>query len=143
MAQRVVDLSLLIEDNMPAHKLFQRPVITTPAAGPSTAIMETALSGGAEASVRHTTQRTSAPLRSQPEADEIQLFRPRMIQRSLSSLAVVRTPSPGGGDAALALPPVSVAQKPASGAPLFLKNETSSRSRCSPDPPEQDRKQPE
>jgi hypothetical protein len=29
MAQRIVDLSLLIEDNMPAHKLFQRPVITT------------------------------------------------------------------------------------------------------------------
>ena len=29
MAQRVVDLSLLIEDNMPAHKLFQRPVTTT------------------------------------------------------------------------------------------------------------------
>ena len=29
MAKRVVDLSLLIEDNMPAHKLFQRPVITT------------------------------------------------------------------------------------------------------------------
>lgn len=28
MAQRVVDLSLLIEDNMPAHKMFQRPVIT-------------------------------------------------------------------------------------------------------------------
>ena len=28
MAQRVVDLSLTIEDNMPAHKLFQRPVIT-------------------------------------------------------------------------------------------------------------------
>ena len=27
--KRVVDLSLLIEDNMPAHKLFQRPVITT------------------------------------------------------------------------------------------------------------------
>ena len=26
---RVVDLSLLVEDNMPAHKLFQRPVITT------------------------------------------------------------------------------------------------------------------
>lgn len=26
---RVVDLSLTIEDNMPAHKLFQRPVITT------------------------------------------------------------------------------------------------------------------
>jgi kynurenine formamidase len=29
MAQRVIDLSLTIEDNMPAHKLFQRPVITT------------------------------------------------------------------------------------------------------------------
>lgn len=29
MSQRVIDLSLLIEDNMPAHKLFQRPVITT------------------------------------------------------------------------------------------------------------------
>ncbi|MDQ0392872.1 cyclase family protein [Labrys monachus] len=28
MAQRIVDLSLAIEDNMPAHKLFQRPVIT-------------------------------------------------------------------------------------------------------------------
>jgi len=27
MAQRIVDLSLTIEDNMPAHKLFQRPVI--------------------------------------------------------------------------------------------------------------------
>lgn len=29
MARRVIDLSLTIEDNMPAHKLFQRPVITT------------------------------------------------------------------------------------------------------------------
>lgn len=29
MAQRIIDLSLTIEDNMPAHKLFQRPVITT------------------------------------------------------------------------------------------------------------------
>lgn len=26
--QQVVDLSLLIEDNMPAHKMFQRPVLT-------------------------------------------------------------------------------------------------------------------
>ena len=25
---RVIDLSLLIEDNMPAHKLFQRPMYT-------------------------------------------------------------------------------------------------------------------
>jgi kynurenine formamidase len=29
MSQRIVDLSVAIEDNMPAHKLFQRPVITT------------------------------------------------------------------------------------------------------------------
>jgi kynurenine formamidase len=29
MPQRVIDLSLLIEDNMPSHKLFQRPVLTT------------------------------------------------------------------------------------------------------------------
>ena len=29
MAQRVIDLSLAIEDNTPAHKLFQRPVIIT------------------------------------------------------------------------------------------------------------------
>ncbi|WP_027348760.1 cyclase family protein [Halotalea alkalilenta] len=29
MSQRIIDLSLLIEDNMPAHKLFQRPVLTT------------------------------------------------------------------------------------------------------------------
>jgi len=28
MARRIVDLSLAIEDNMPAHKLFQRPVLT-------------------------------------------------------------------------------------------------------------------
>ena len=25
---RIVDLSLLVEDNMPAHKLFQRPIYT-------------------------------------------------------------------------------------------------------------------
>ena len=29
MPTRVIDLSVAIEDNMPAHKLFQRPVITT------------------------------------------------------------------------------------------------------------------
>ena len=29
MARKIIDLSLAIEDNMPAHKLFQRPVITT------------------------------------------------------------------------------------------------------------------
>src|ERR1700739_4306125 len=27
MARRVIDLSLTIEENMPAHKLFQRPVM--------------------------------------------------------------------------------------------------------------------
>ena len=29
MPTRVIDLSVALEDNMPAHKLFQRPVITT------------------------------------------------------------------------------------------------------------------
>ena len=29
MPTQVIDLSLAIEDNMPAHKLFQRPVLTT------------------------------------------------------------------------------------------------------------------
>ena len=29
MAQRIIDLSLAIEDNMPSHKLFQRPVVLT------------------------------------------------------------------------------------------------------------------
>ena len=29
MPKKVIDLSLAIEDNMPAHKLFQRPVMTT------------------------------------------------------------------------------------------------------------------
>lgn len=28
MPRRIIDLSLLLEDNMPTHKLFQRPVIT-------------------------------------------------------------------------------------------------------------------
>lgn len=28
MAKQIIDLSLLIEDNMPAHKLFQRPIYT-------------------------------------------------------------------------------------------------------------------
>ena len=30
MPQRIIDLSLAIEDNMPSHKLFQRPVVVTP-----------------------------------------------------------------------------------------------------------------
>ena len=29
MPTQVIDLSLTLEDNMPAHKLFQRPVLTT------------------------------------------------------------------------------------------------------------------
>jgi hypothetical protein len=40
-----------------------------------------------------------------------------------------------GGEAALALPPGSLEQKPASGAPLFLKNGASSRLLCSGVPP--------
>jgi kynurenine formamidase len=28
MAERIVDLTLLIEDNIPAHKLFQSPILT-------------------------------------------------------------------------------------------------------------------
>src|SRR5258708_3142134 len=48
----------------------------------------------------------SAPLRSKPVAEETPLLRPWMIHLSPENLAVVRTPSPSGGDAALALPPV-------------------------------------
>ena len=28
MPRKIIDLSLTIEDNMPAHKLFQRPIYT-------------------------------------------------------------------------------------------------------------------
>src|SRR6516165_2307865 len=112
---------------------------TIPAVGPSTTMMQMALSGGAAGSVRHTTLRTSAPLRSHPVAEEIHFLRPLMTQFSPTRFAVVRTPSPGGGDAALALPPGSLEQKPANGAPLFFRNGTNSRShmsarlRCHPD----------
>src|ERR1700721_2776889 len=88
-----------------------------PATGPSTAMMDIAASGGAAGSVRHTTQRTLAPSRFQPVAEETHFLRPLITQLSPSRLAVVRTPSPGGGDAALALPPGSLEQKPASGVP--------------------------
>src|SRR5260221_11030449 len=88
---------------------------------------EMALSGGALVSVRHTTHRTSAPLRSHPVAEEIHFFRPLMIQLSPFSSAAVRTASPGKGEAALALPPGSVEQNAANGAPLFFKNGLSSR----------------
>jgi hypothetical protein len=94
-------------------------------------MMEMDFSGGALMSVRHTTHRTSAPLRSHPVADEIHFFRPLMIQLSPFSSATVRTPSPGKGEAALALPPGSAEQNPANGAPLFFKNGLSRRPACS------------
>src|SRR5277367_850910 len=106
-----------------------------PFTGPSTAMMEIAVSGGAAGSVRQTTQSKLAPSRFQPVADDTHFLRPLMIQLSPSRLAVVRTPSPGGGDAALALPPGSLEQKPASGAPLVLRNGPSSRMHCSGVPP--------
>ena len=45
MPQRVVDLSLLIEDNMPAHKLFQRPVLTTHLSHESSAALNLGVPG--------------------------------------------------------------------------------------------------
>src|SRR5450755_5081107 len=97
--------------------------------------MEIAASGAAAGSVRHTTQRRLAPSRFQPVADDTHFLRPLMTQLPPSRLAVVRTPSPGGGDAALALPPGSLEQNPASGAPACLRNGGSSRPRCSSVPP--------
>ena len=47
MPQHVVDLSLLIEDNMPAHKLFQRPVITTHLSHESSAALNLGVPGDA------------------------------------------------------------------------------------------------
>src|ERR1700688_206377 len=108
---------------------------TIPAARPSTAMMEIAFSGGAPGSVRHSTHRTSAPFRSHPVADDTHFLRPLMTQLLPTSFAVVRTPSPGGGDAALALPPGSLEQKPANGVPLFPRNGASSRPHCSGVPP--------
>ena len=105
-------------------------------------MMEMPLSGGALASVRHTTHKMSAPLRSHPVADETHFLRPLMTQFSPASLAVVRTPSPGGGDAALALPPGSLEQNPASGAPLFFRKGASSRPHCSGVPPSRIGKRP-
>src|SRR5467141_2690182 len=110
---------------------------TRPVTGPSTAMMEIAASGGAAGSVRHTTQRTSAPSRFQPVPDDTHFLRPLITQLSLSPsrLAMVRTPSPGGGEPALALPPGSLEQKPASGAPLVFRNGPSSRLHWSGVPP--------
>jgi Cys/Met metabolism PLP-dependent enzyme len=47
-----------------------------------------------------------------------------------ASFATVRTPSPGDGEALFALPPGSLQQNPASGAPLVLKRQ-SNRPHCS------------
>src|ERR1700732_1771018 len=95
---------------------------TRPVTGPSTAMMEIAASGAAAGSVRHTTQRTLAPSRFQPVVDDTHFLRPFITQLSPARLAVVRTPSPGGGEAALALPPGSLEQKPASGVPLVFRH---------------------
>src|SRR5215471_13662247 len=115
---------------------------TIPGVGLSTTMMEMALSGGAVGSVRHTTLITSAPLRSQPVAEEIHFLRPLMTQFSPTRFAVVRMPSPGGGHAALALPPGSLEQKPANGAPLFLRNGPNSRLHCAGEPPSRIGKRP-
>src|ERR1700730_8034484 len=98
-------------------------------------MMEIDFSGGAPGLVRHTTHRTSAPFRSHPVADDTHFLRPLMTQFLPTSFAVVRTPSPGGGEAALALPPGSLEQKPAKGAPLFFRNRPNSRPHCSGEPP--------
>ena len=47
MAQHVIDLSLTIEDNMPAHKLFQRPVLTTHLSHESTKALGLGIPGDA------------------------------------------------------------------------------------------------
>src|SRR5438270_3886042 len=93
---------------------------TRPVTGPCTAMIEIAVSGAAAGSVRHTTVRRSAPSRFQPVAEDTHFLRPLISQLSPSRRAVVRTPSPGGGEAALALPPGSLEQKAASGAPLVF-----------------------
>src|ERR1700686_4109825 len=105
-------------------------------------MMEIAASGGATGSVRHTTHRTSAPSRFQPVAEDTHFLRPLITQLSPSRLAMVRTPSPGGGEAALALPPGSLEQKPASGVPLFLKTGACIRPHCSGVPPSKIGKRP-
>src|ERR1700730_12937446 len=97
-------------------------------------MMEIDFSGGAPGLVRHTTHRTSAPFRSHPVADDTHFLRPLMTQFLPTSFAVVRTPSPGGGEAALALPPGSLDQKTAKRPPLFFRNPPTSRPHCSDEP---------
>ncbi len=45
MPQHVIDLSLVIEDNMPSHKLFQRPVVLTHLTHESSAKLGLGISG--------------------------------------------------------------------------------------------------
>src|ERR1700730_1777904 len=103
----------------------------TPGGGPATAMMEVDLSTNVPGSVRQTTHKMSAPLRSHPVAEETHFLRPFIVQLSPASFATVRTPSPGGGEPAFALPPGSLKQKPASGAPLDFRNGPSNRPHCS------------
>src|ERR1700756_1718483 len=74
-------------------------------------------------------------LPAQPVADETHFLRPLIVQLLPASFATVRTPSPGGGEAAFALAPGSLKQNPASGAPLVFRNGTSNRPHCSGVPP--------
>jgi hypothetical protein len=55
---------------------------------------------------------------------------------------MVRTPSLGGGEAALTPPPGSLEQKSANGAPLFLMNGASNRPQPSSVPPSRSGKRP-
>jgi hypothetical protein len=79
------------------------------------------LASSAFRSVRQTTVVRSAPRPSQPVALDTHFFAPVMIQSLASSpfarRATVRTPSAGRGAAKLALPPGSLKQNEASGAP--------------------------
>jgi hypothetical protein len=45
MPRRIIDLSLTIEDNMPAHKNFQRPVLTTHFSHESSALLNQGVPG--------------------------------------------------------------------------------------------------
>ena len=104
---------------------------TIPRAGPVTAMIEIAPSGGASGSVRHTTVIRSAPVPPHPVPLETHFFAPLMTQSSPSRCATVRTPAPGAGAAKLALPPGSLAANAASGAPRPAVNGAKKRACCS------------
>src|ERR1700733_10760250 len=106
-----------------------------PLSGRGIAIIEMAREGSSSGSVRQTTVSRSAPCPSHPVAEDIHCFRPEMTHSSPTRRAVVRTPSSGGGDPALALPPGSVDAKAASGAPLVARKVGRNRRCCSGVPP--------